>query len=145
MTLNNDEVPVMLELWELQRTPSLPLLPGLLWPRVVAPDRVLFMGQIELNCVLMLNWIVWNRTIYMCKNGLIPYNGWWVIKSNQTKNKPNQIKPNQNKPNQNKTKQITLVCCTVDKTWNKQSTCTKLKIGKGDNLSIIPCKRFPNF
>ena len=25
------------------------------WPGVVAPDRVLSMGQIELNCVLMLN------------------------------------------------------------------------------------------
>ena len=25
------------------------------WPGVVAPDRVLFIGQIELNCTLMLN------------------------------------------------------------------------------------------
>ena len=31
---------------------------------VIATDRVLSMGQIELNCVLMLNWIVWNRTVY---------------------------------------------------------------------------------
>ena len=38
-------------------TLSLPLLPGPLWPRVVTPDRVLTMGQIELNCVLILNWI----------------------------------------------------------------------------------------
>ena len=45
----------MLELWEMQSTPSLPSLPGPLWPRVVAPDRVLFMGQVELNSVLMLN------------------------------------------------------------------------------------------
>ena len=28
------------------------------WPRVVAPDRVLIIGQIELNCVFMLNQIV---------------------------------------------------------------------------------------
>ena len=28
------------------------------------------MGQIELNCVLMINWIVWNRTVYYYKNGL---------------------------------------------------------------------------
>ena len=28
--------------------PSLPLLSGPLWPRVVAPNRVLCMGQIEL-------------------------------------------------------------------------------------------------
>ena len=33
------------------------------WPSVVAPDRALSMGQIELNCILMLNWIVWNRTV----------------------------------------------------------------------------------
>ena len=26
-----------------------------LWPGVVAPDRVLSMGQIEVNCILMLN------------------------------------------------------------------------------------------
>ena len=45
----------MLELWEIQSTPSLPLLPGPLWPGVVAPDRILSMGQIELNYILMLN------------------------------------------------------------------------------------------
>ena len=45
----------MLELWGMQSTPSLPFLPGPLCPRVVAPDRVLSMGQIELNYVLMLN------------------------------------------------------------------------------------------
>ena len=39
-------------------TPSLPSLPGLLWPRVVATDRVMSMGQIELDCVLRLNLIV---------------------------------------------------------------------------------------
>ena len=49
------EVPVMLELWRMQSTSSLPSLPGLLWSRVAAPDRVLSMGQIELNCELMLN------------------------------------------------------------------------------------------
>ena len=38
----------MLKLWGMQNTPSLPLFPGPLWPRVVAPDRVLSMGQIEL-------------------------------------------------------------------------------------------------
>ena len=38
----------MLELWGMQSTPSLPLIPGPLWPRVVAPDRVLSIGQIEL-------------------------------------------------------------------------------------------------
>ena len=63
MTLNtDDEVPVML--WGMQSTPSLPSLPGPLWWGVVAPDRVLSMGQIELNCVLILNWILWNRTVF---------------------------------------------------------------------------------
>ena len=42
---SDGEVPVMLELWEMWNTPSLPLLPGPLWSRVVAPDRVLSMGQ----------------------------------------------------------------------------------------------------
>ena len=42
------EAPVMLELWEMLST-SLSLLPGPLWPGVVTPDRVLSMGQIELN------------------------------------------------------------------------------------------------
>ena len=55
---SDGEVPVMLELWEMWSTPSLPSLPGPLRTRVIAPDKVLFMAQIELNCVLMLNWIV---------------------------------------------------------------------------------------
>ena len=41
---SDGEVPVMLELWGMWSTPSLPLLPGPLWPRVVAPDRALSMG-----------------------------------------------------------------------------------------------------
>ena len=31
---------------------KLQLLKGLLWLGVVAPNRVLFMGQIEVNCVI---------------------------------------------------------------------------------------------
>ena len=45
----------MLELWGMLSPTLLPLLPGPLWPRVVVPDRVLSMGQIELNCVIRLN------------------------------------------------------------------------------------------
>ena len=37
------EVPVMLELWGMWNTPSLPLLPGPLWPAIVAPDITLSM------------------------------------------------------------------------------------------------------
>ena len=36
---SDSKVPVMLELWEVQSTPSLPLLPDPLWSGVVAPDR----------------------------------------------------------------------------------------------------------
>ena len=38
----------MLELWGMQSTPSLPLLPGPFWFVMVPPDWVLFIGQIEL-------------------------------------------------------------------------------------------------
>ena len=37
----------MLEFWIMQGTSSVPSLPGPLWPGVVAPDRVLSMGQIN--------------------------------------------------------------------------------------------------
>ena len=46
---SDGEIPVMLKLWGLQCTLSLPSLPGPLWPGVVAPDRVLSMGQIEMS------------------------------------------------------------------------------------------------
>ena len=41
---SDGEVPVMLGIGGIQSTPSLPLLPGPLWSRVVAPDRALSMG-----------------------------------------------------------------------------------------------------
>ena len=41
---SDGEVLAVLELWEMRSTPSLPLLPGPLWPGVVAPDRALSMG-----------------------------------------------------------------------------------------------------
>ena len=39
----------MIDLWGVRSTPLLPLLLRPLWPGVVAPDRVLSMGKIELN------------------------------------------------------------------------------------------------
>ena len=59
MTLkkSDGEVPVMLELWGMQNTLHC-YRSGSTWPGVAAPDRSLSMGQIELNCVIMLNWIV---------------------------------------------------------------------------------------
>ena len=52
---SDGEVPVMLELWGMRSTLSLPSLPGSTLPGVVAPDDVLFMGQIEQNYILMIN------------------------------------------------------------------------------------------
>ena len=48
LDMTNGEAIVMLELWGMQSTPSLPLLLGPLWSGVVAPDKVQSMGQIEL-------------------------------------------------------------------------------------------------
>ena len=39
----------------IQITPSLPSLPSSIWPEELAPDRILSMGQIKLNYVLMIN------------------------------------------------------------------------------------------
>ena len=70
MTLNNQ-----MELWGMRSTPSAPLLFDPLWPRVVATERVISMGQIELtfklnaNKWLMLNWIVRNRSVWSCYCG----------------------------------------------------------------------------
>ena len=49
---SDGEVPAVLELWGMRSTPSLPSLPGPLWPGVVAPDRALSMGWIELTAYL---------------------------------------------------------------------------------------------
>ena len=57
----------MLEIRGMQNTPLLPSVPGSLWPGVVAPERVLLMDQTfwHLNNVFMLNWIVWNKTVFI--------------------------------------------------------------------------------
>ena len=44
---SDGEAPVMLEFWGMQIIPSLPSFPGLLQPKMVAPDGVLSMGQIK--------------------------------------------------------------------------------------------------
>ena len=64
---SDGEAPVMLELWGVQSTPSLLSLPGPPWPVVVEPLRFISIGQIELNCVLMLNGIALNRTVLTLK------------------------------------------------------------------------------
>ena len=58
--------------WRMWSTSSLPLLPGPLWPRVVAPDKGLNYGSnrtvwysnwVQTND--MLNWTAWNRTVQL--------------------------------------------------------------------------------
>ena len=57
---SHGEVPVMLELWGMQTTPSLPSLPSELWLGEVAPDKVLSMGRIKLFHI----WTVCKQKIY---------------------------------------------------------------------------------
>ena len=54
---SDGEVPAMLELWGMQSTPSLPSLPGPLWPGVVAPDKGPIYGLNRINSILILKWI----------------------------------------------------------------------------------------
>ena len=49
---SDSEISAMLEIWGMRNAPSLPSLPGPLGPGVVASDRVVSMGQIEVNCIL---------------------------------------------------------------------------------------------
>ena len=56
---SDGEVLAMLELWGMRSTPLLPLLPGPLWPGVVAPDKDPIYGLNRINSDFMLKWIVW--------------------------------------------------------------------------------------
>ena len=59
--------PVMFELWVMEITLLLPSLPGPVWPRVVALDRILSIGQIELKCVIIQNRFPWNKNVLTFK------------------------------------------------------------------------------
>ena len=51
---SDGEAQGILQFWGQRTIPLFPLLPGPLWPEIVAPDRVLAMSEIELielNCV----------------------------------------------------------------------------------------------
>ena len=74
--LFDDEAPA-LEIWGMWNTPMLPLLPGLFWSGVVAPDRILSMGQIEQTvCKQMTDvklWLLYSYTwnhLTVCKKEL---------------------------------------------------------------------------
>ena len=88
---SDDEVPVMLKLWGMRSTPSLPLLPAPLWPGVVAPDKgpIYWLNRTkpwfwQLDCVLTfklrayakLNCLKWNcfwHWIVLTLNWIILY------------------------------------------------------------------------
>ena len=57
----------VLELWGVWSNTLLTLFPDPLWPRMVVLNRALCMGNVELNCVFMRNWITWNRTVLTLK------------------------------------------------------------------------------
>ena len=67
---SDGEVPVMLGFGGMRRTPSLSLLPGPLWPGVVAPHKRPIYGLNRTKSILMLNRIVWlnwiagNRNVF---------------------------------------------------------------------------------
>ena len=79
---SDGQAPLMLELWGMRSTSLLPSLPGPLWPEVLVYDRV----QIELYCVLILNRIVWNRTVLTfklrtyAKMNCLKSNSLWIYK-----------------------------------------------------------------
>ena len=60
----DDEASVMWEFWGMRSTILLPLLPGQLWPEVLAHDRILPMIQIELKCTYAKQYFL-NTAIYM--------------------------------------------------------------------------------
>ena len=59
---SDGKVLAILGLWGMWSTPSLPPLPGM-----VVSDIVISIAQIELNCLHMLNWITWKRTVLRFK------------------------------------------------------------------------------
>ena len=73
---SDGEVPAVLELWGMWSTPSLPLLPGPLWPGVVAPDWAPIYGLNRTNSILILKWIVWLNWIAWNRN---VFDNWTVL------------------------------------------------------------------
>ena len=70
----------MLELWGIQNTPSLPSLPGPLWPRVVAPDgssRTKLCIHAKLNCLkekCFLTQKLYNFKLNCSNRTVLPFN-----------------------------------------------------------------------
>ena len=69
------------------------------------------------NCVLMLNWIVWNRTIYKYENGFSINNLQWLLS--------HQMQPNQRKRKRKKKRKK-----EKEKNTNKQKQTRKKQLNK---------------
>ena len=79
----------------MQSTPSLLSLAGPLWSGVVAPDRILLLGQIELSVVLSQTEL-FELELFICiKMGLALNNLQWLI---YRKTKPKKTKKKTNRP-----------------------------------------------
>ena len=74
---SDGKAPMMLKLWLIQGTPSLPLLPGSLWPGM-DPIYGSNFNLFKLKKWHMLNWIVRNRTVWSFNCVLT--NDWYLIK-----------------------------------------------------------------
>ena len=76
---SDGEAPVILELCGMLSNPSLSSLPGSLWPGVVAPDRVLSMGQTQPSCVFKLTELFEIELIICIKIDFALNNLQWLI------------------------------------------------------------------
>ena len=128
------QIDLMVYLWGMRSTPSLPSLQGQLCHGMVASDMILSMGEIELNCVRMLNWIVWNKTdltsLFVNKNyTLTKLNG---LKFNSAFNDPKRIDTPQNK---------TLNQLTKGNARRRDSSKIRQRKMRRSNL-MIPVKNF---
>ena len=72
---SDDDIPVMKELWGMRSTRSLLSLPGPVWPGVASPDRVIYMGWIELNRGLSLLFLQWYIREFVIDE-LFEFYGW---------------------------------------------------------------------
>ena len=73
------KAPVIQEFWGMCSTPSLPSLPGPLWPRMIAPERVLSIAQIELDSVLEIELFLEIATAYLCLTELLEITLFWYL------------------------------------------------------------------
>ena len=120
----------MLELWEMWSTPLLPLLPGPLWSRAVAPYRVISMrNRTKLCTYAKLNCLKLRRI----QNSLQP----------KTDTRPKQLRPGKGlhwNPNlnskRNHTKKLTLRSNTPWFNDDRQPYCERFPHARTHNINL---------